>query len=122
MYSVKIKEASKELTAKERIAIKDITNAIKLDAATQEHPVTIDPSFYAILEVHNDKATPPDYLNYVIVDLDGTKYATGSASFWNAFSSIYEEMNGEDEDFSVEVYRSPSKNYAGKDFLTCSII
>lgn len=122
MFKVEIKETSKELTAKERIAIKDTTNAVKLDAATQEGTVTIDPAYYAVLAVHNDKATPPDYLNYVIVDLDGTKYATGSQSFWNAFFSIWEEMQGEDEDFSVEAYRSPSKNYAGKDFLTCSII
>ena len=121
-FSVKIKEASKDLTAKERIAIKDTTNAVKLDKATTEGNVTIDPAYFAVLSVHNDKATPPDYNNYVLVDSDGTKYVTGSQSFWNAFMDIYTEMEGEDEVYSIEVYRAPSKNYAGKDFLTCTII
>lgn len=122
MFKVTIKEASKELTAKERISIKDTTNAVKLDAATQDGNVTINPWFYAVLDVHNDKATPSDYENYIVVDTNGTKYATGSSSFWNAFIGIWDEMKDEDEEYSVEVYRSPSKNYAGKDFLTCSII
>ena len=51
MFKVEIKETSKELTAKERIAIKDTTNAVKLDAATQEGTVTIDPAYYAVLNV-----------------------------------------------------------------------
>ena len=52
---------------------------------------------------------------------DGTKYVTGSSSFWSSFEEIYTEMEGEDEEWGVRVYRSPSKNYTGKDFITCSI-
>ena len=122
-YSVSIVETSKELTAKERIALKDTTGAIKLDEATKEAPVIINPGFYGVLSIHNVKADPEDYEKYIIVDADtGEKYITGSQSFWNSFLEIATEMAGEDEAWSIKVYRLPSKNYAGRDFLTCSII
>lgn len=121
-YSVKIKEASVELTAKQKIALKDTTGATKLDTATQEAPVLINPDMWAILEVHNEKLDKPDYLNYIILDKDGTKYVTGSESFWSTFYGIWEEMQGETEEWGVRAYRSPSKNYTGKDFITCSIV
>ena len=77
---------------------------------------------WAILNIHNDKAEPQDYENYILMDMNGEKYVTGSQSFWNSFMEIYEEMAQEDEDWGVKVYRMPSKNYAGRDFLTCAII
>ena len=58
--------------------------------------------------------------NVVIVDEDGTSYLTGSENFMANFLSIAEEMEG--EPFEVEVYRKPSKNFNGKDFLTCKLI
>ena len=119
-YEVKIDECRKDLTAKERIAIKDTTNAVKLDEATKEGTVNIVPEYYAILKIHNDKVAD-DYLNYLIVDKDGTKYVTGSNSFWSSFMNIYAEMINENDDWSIDVYRCPSKNYKGKDFITCSI-
>lgn len=121
-FSVNIKEASATLSAKERIALKDTTSAVKLDEATQEQPVLIDPEMWAILSIHNEKSENPDYDNYIVVDKNGTKYVTGSTSFWNSFMDIYTEMEGESEPYSVKVYRSPSKNYKGKDFITCSIV
>lgn len=122
MYSVKVVECSKELTAKERIRLKDTSNAIKLDKACNgEEKVVISPSGYAILSVHNDKADPTDYEQYVIFDEAGNKFVTGSKSFWNSFSDIFMEMSEEDEEYEIEVYKLPSKNYNGK-FLTCSIV
>lgn len=120
-YSVSIKETSKNLTAKERIAIKDTTSAIKLDEATQAESVLIAPEMFAVLSIHNDKSDNPDYENYIVVDKDGTKFVTGSQSFWTSFIDIWTEMENEDEDWSVLVYRHPSKNYKGKDFITCAI-
>ena len=120
-YSVSIKESSRELTAKQRIALKDTTNAVKLDEATQVEPVIINVDMYAILAIHNEKSENPDYDNYVVVDKNGTKYVTGSASFWSSFMDIFTEMEGEDEAWTLKVYRVPSKNYKGKDFITCSI-
>lgn len=120
-YSVSIKESSRELTAKQRIALKDTTNAVRLDEATQVEPVIINVDMYAILAIHNEKSENPDYDNYIVVDKNGTKYVTGSASFWSSFMDIFTEMEGDDEEWALKVYRVPSKNYKGKDFITCSI-
>jgi len=120
-YSAEIKECSKQLTAKQRIAIKDTTSAIKLDKATQDGPIIITPDYYAVLSVHNEKADDKDYEQYIIVDVSGDKYVTGSKSFWSSFINIYEEMENEDEAWSIKVYRVESKNYVGRDFITCSI-
>ena len=120
-YSVSIKESSRELTAKQRVALKDTTGAVKLDEATQVEPVIINVDMYAILAIHNEKSENPDYDNYIVVDKNGTKYVTGSASFWSSFMNIFTEMEGEDEVWTLKVYRIPSKNYKGKDFITCSI-
>lgn len=121
-YSVKIEFASKELTAKERVMLKDTTNAVSLDEATQGAPLVIDPAYYVTLMVHNEKAEDKDYKKHVIVDKAGTKYVTGSESFITSFMDIMDEMEGTDEEFQIQVYRMPSKNYKGKEFLTCSIL
>lgn len=120
-YFVEIEETSKELSAKERIKIKDTTDSVKLDEVTQSGEIVINPSMYAVLNIHNEKSDNKDYKNYIIVDNYGTKYVTGSASFWSSFINIYEEMCGESEEWAIKVYRVPSKNYKGKDFITCSI-
>lgn len=121
-YSVDIKMSSRELSAKERVAIKDTGTCIRLDEATKNDKVTIIPSFYCVLNIHNEKSADKDYENYIIVDKDGVKYVTGSESLWSSFINIATEMEGEEEEWGIEVYRMPSKNYSGKDFITCSII
>lgn len=124
-YSVVITEVSQELTAKERIMLKDTTNAIKLDELTQEtdEKVIISPAIYAVLDIHNEKSEKnKDYKNFIIIDKTGEKYVTSSESFWNSFMDIANEMAGETEEWSIEVYRVPSKNFKGKEFLNCSIM
>lgn len=122
-YSVEIKETSRELTAKQRIAIKDTAGAIKLDTACDEAiSIEIEPVDYVVLAIHNEKSDNVDYENYVIIDKNGDKYVTGSTSFWNSFMDIYNEMQGEEEEWSIKAYKLDSKNYKGKKFLTCSII
>lgn len=121
-YSVKIQYCSKELTARDRVAIKDTTNAISLDEATQASNVIIDIDYYAKLAVHNEHSEDKDYEKYIIVAKDGTKYVTGSTSFLTAMEEIVDEMADSGEDFQIVVYRMPSKNYKGKEFLTCSIV
>lgn len=121
-YKVEIRKVSKQITAKERVMLKDTTNAIALDELTQQGKVIIDPDFYAILNVTNPKTEDKEYMKYVIVDNAGTKYVTGSESFFTAFVDIMEEMEDTNEEFSIEVYRMPSKNYKGKEFITCSIV
>lgn len=124
-YSVVISEVSQELTAKERIMLKDTTNAIKLDELTQEtdEKVIISPAIYAVLDIHNEKSEQnKDYKNFIIIDKTGKKYVTSSESFWNSFMDIANEMAGETDEWSIEVYRVPSKNFKGKEFLNCSIM
>lgn len=120
-YSVSIAQASRELTAKERIKLKDTTDALQLDMITQTEAVIIKPKLYAELDIHNEMSDNKDYKNYVVVGEDGQKYVTGSSSFWTSFMGIAKEMENETEVWAVKVYRMPSKNYKGKEFITCSI-
>ena len=124
-YSVKIRESSKELSAKERIAIKDTSNAISLDdVTTTEGSIVIQYDFHVILDVHNEKSDNKDYTKIVVMDKGGTKYVTGSESFRTALADIVDEMvdAGEGENITIEVYRKDSKNYKGKQFITASIV
>lgn len=122
-YNVTIKEVSKELTHKERVQLMDTTSAIRLDKATADgEDVIINPDFYAILAIHNEKSDDKDYENYLIVDKNGVRYVTGSKAFWSTFTDIMDEMEDSGEEFSIRVFRAPSKNYSGKDFITCEVI
>ena len=122
-YTVEIKETNLELTARARIMLKDTTNAIGLDEyIVDEQGVEITPIGYAILGIHNDKSENKEYEVYVIVDNNNQKYVTGSQSFFSSFMNIFEEMSQEDEEFTIKAYKKPSKNYSGKEFITCSLI
>ena len=124
-YEVTVTEASKELSAKEKIRLKDLSNSINLDALTQqEGKVVIDVDYYALLAIHNEKSKErKDYENIVIVDKGGNKYNTGSSSFMTAFLDILDELEDAGEtDCQIEAYRKESKNYKGKEFITCSIV
>ena len=124
-YSVKIRESSKELSAKERVAIKDTSNAISIDEVTTENgKMVIEYSYHVILDIHNEKSDNKDYVKTIIVDKEGNKFVTGSESFRTALVEIVEEMTeaGEGDNITIECYRKESKNYKGKSFITCSII
>lgn len=122
MYNVKVIETTHELTARERIKMKDTTNAIKLDSAiTSDEPIIVTPVDWAILEIDNSKVDGV-YQNYIVVDESGQKFVTGSKSFWEAFKAIWDEMAEEGEVYQVEIYKVDSKNYTGKKFITCSLL
>lgn len=122
MYKATIRETSREFTAKERIMFKDTANANKLDEMIDAHgAVTVSVADYVILDVHNDEAKDrKDYTKIVIVDTEGEKYVTGSESFVRAFKDIYDELAG--EQFIISCFKKDSKNYAGKQFMTCSLV
>lgn len=120
-YQVKIETSNREFTARERLMFKDFSNAQQLDTLTDGDPILITPVDFAILSVHNEKSkAEKDYRKFVIIDKAGNKFITGSESFIKAFMEIKEEMG--DEEYDIECYKVPSKNYAGKSFLTCSIV
>lgn len=126
-YIVEIVECSKELGLRDKIKLKDLGDATSLDRIVDELAVNgerqlIDVDFYGILNVHNENSRDKDYKKYVIVDKDGSRYHTGSESFWNSFMDIYSEViDAGETEFSIECYKKPSKNYENKSFLTCTI-
>lgn len=127
MYKAKVCESSRELTAKEKIMLKDTSNAFSLDELTQEaqfnnEKLILNIDYYVTIDVHNDKADDKDYQQFILVDKEGKKYYTGSTSFINNFTDIFEELTEAGEEVTIEIYRKESKNYKGKEFITCSIV
>lgn len=122
-YKATISYCSKELDARERIRTKDVSDAVKLDDATQDVPfIEIDVDYYAVLDIHNEKSDTTDYKNYIVISEDGTKYVTGSESFYKSFIDIVEELADDGiTEFTIKVFRHDSKNYAGKQFITCAL-
>lgn len=126
-YKASIASVSKELNGKERIMFKDTTNAIKIDEATKESEggIVLTVDYYGVLSIHNEKSDTVDYNNYIIVDTEGNKYVTGSDSFYRSFIDIVDELAdcGESiEGCTINIYRHDSKNYVGKQFLSCSLV
>lgn len=123
-YSAKVVESTKELTGKERVAIKMFTDAHQLDEVTQKYEdgVLINVDYVAKVAVHNEKSDNKDYNKYIYVDKDGTMYVSGSDTLYRTYQEIAEEMEDEDEDWAIKVIRKESSNYKGKDFLTCVIV
>lgn len=122
-YEVKITESSKELSARERIALKNFDEMVALDEAVNaESPrLMIDVESYAVADVHNEKSDNVNYRKYILIDKTGQKYITGSEPFFTSFKEIWDEMEGEPEEWSLIVYKRESNNYKGKSFLTCTI-
>lgn len=120
-FHVVIEETSRELTAKERVALKDTTAAESLAELTKEGEVVIDVDAYAVLNVHNEHSENKDYRNFLFMDKNGTTYYTSSQPLFDSFKDIWEEMDGSGEEWKISVYSVPSKNQSG-DFLTCRIL
>lgn len=124
-YSVKVVESSKELTKKETVMFKDLSDAVNLSEFIddQHGAVMIDVESWIELAIHNEKAKEgqdKDYTNYVVVDKNGTRYYTGSESFWSSFKDIWCEMSDSTDEWSLKVYKKQSKGK--KDFITCSVM
>lgn len=126
MFKSEVKEVfGKELTKKEKVMLKDLTDCAVLGTEAEANgcDIIIHPAFYAILSIHNDALSEPDYEAYVIVDRDGTKYQTSSDSFITSFRDIISDMEGEDpETWAIKVTLKPSKNRTGKSFLKAVLI
>lgn len=123
-YKAQVIEASKELTGKEKVALKNFADMIQLDEATKETDagVLINVAWTAQVSVHNEKADNQDYIKHVYVDKDGTMYISGSEPLYRQYCDIAEDMKGEEEEWGIKIIRKESSNYKGKDFLTCVIV
>ena len=123
-FNSKITYASKELSAKEKVMLKDTSVAISLDELTAEAPAVIEYAYHVIVEIHNERSDNKDYKKIIVVDKDDNRYVTGSESFITALKDIVDDMSdaGESDNITLKVYRKESKNYKGKTFITCSLI
>ena len=127
-YSATIVESSRELTAREKVMFKDTQNAISMNDFAEQakaedgKAIITDVKGYVHISIHNDKSEDKDYDNYLIIDGAGDKYVTGSQAFWNSFMDIYNEMKDETEPWGIQLNLIPSKNYKGKNVLTCSLV
>lgn len=121
-YKATIIKASKELSAIEKIKMKDMQDAIQLDDAVGEGDrFYLKPEVFAHVQIHNERSkNEKDYEKLIIIAADGQKYVTGSQSFFNSFMDIAEDMEDEETPWAVTVFRRPSKNYSGT-YITCSI-
>lgn len=127
-YSAEIVEASREFTARERVMFKDTQNAISMNDFAEQaksegaKAIIENVKDFVHIMIHNEKSEDKDYDNYIIVDGAGDKYVTGSQAFWNSFMDIYNEMKDETEPWGIQLNLIPSKNYKGKNVLTCSLV
>ena len=127
-YSAEIVEASREFSARERVMFKDTQNAISMNDFAEQaksegaKAIIENVKDFVHIMIHNEKSEDKDYDNYIIVDGEGDKYVTGSQAFWNSFMNIYNEMKDETEPWGIQLNLIPSKNYKGKNVLTCSLI
>ena len=127
-YNTKIVSSSRELTAKERITLKDFNDCIGLDTVTNETDgIILDPEVIVEVQVHNERAKDDkDYSTIIILDKNGTKYSTSSNSLRDSIGDIMDELasltDDEREGLKIKVFKKPSKNYSGKFFLTATVI
>ena len=110
-------------SGKQRLAIKTLSNAIRLDEETEKANLVIKPVAWCKLEIHNEKAENTDYTVFVVIDDQGQLFVTSSPSFEKSFVDIFNEMNDyPEEEYAVECFRTESKNYKGKSFINCRVI
>ena len=121
-YSSEIKESMKPLSGKEKVRYRDLTASKKLDElVTESESLKVALDNYIVIAVHNSKADNPDYNVVIVVDKDGNSYYTSSETFLRALEGVVKDMEGESEEWGIEVVKKPSSNYKGKFFLTCTV-
>lgn len=127
IYKVTVGLSKKELTAREKIAMKNFGSfALSLDRFLDEQEngeITIPVDNITCLGVDNLKAENPHYQVYVITSGD-KHYYTSSKSLKNALDDIIDELaDAQDTDpWSVRIFKKDSNNYKGKKFITCTLV
>ena len=111
-YSVKIYACAreKELTAKEKIRIKDFTSFPKVEELLKRDDL-VKPVNMITLDVHNETSENTDYKVYMILTTDGMYY-TSSESLAESLTNIldeYEQLESEG-DWGIKIEEFKSKN------------
>lgn len=121
-YEVRIIESSFDLSPREKLKAMSTAAAIQLYDATINEPLAIEYKGHVVCEIHNEKSDNKDYKKYIIFDQQGQTYITGSESFMKELKVVVEAMMGETEQWYLKVVQIPSKNYNGRNFLTCTVV
>lgn len=126
-YTADVTSSLKDLTARQRIAVKDFSSADKLnEMITADIPkIVIDVDNIIEVTVHNEQSKGnSDYKVYVIVATDGKKFRTGSETAYTSAMEIYKELEAAGElggGFELEFYKVKSNNFDG-DFIKCNLV
>lgn len=121
-YKAVIERGSRDFTARERLKMKEFSDAIRIvDFVQTENPV-ITVVDWAVVHVTNANAkrdTDKEYIKFLIIDKDGIKYTTGSQSIIDSVIDFWTELDG--EELTIKFVSRPSKNYDGN-FITAVIV
>lgn len=115
------------MSKKEKIALKDMNDCIRVDQYAEEGLVVRAVGFVH-LDVHNEHVRDSDRKEYSVFKIfaeDGQCYITSSASLENQFIDLWDEINDgeqEDEPLDIKIFAKDSKNYNGKKFFTCRLV
>lgn len=125
-YESNIKSSIKELSARQRIAYKDVEAEKLNEIINADNPyIDLDIDNIVEIEVHNDKSKGnTDYTVYIIDTKDGKRYRTGSNTFYTKAKEIYRELEAANElenGFILRAYKSKSNNFDG-DFINCRLV
>ena len=122
-YNAHVESSWKDLTAREKFILKDVSAAMPLDEeVSPDEGVIVTVSNYVRVAVHNEKSDSKDYVVNIIVDPEGNTYRTGSDSFANAMEDIRDYMSDEGlDEVEVRIYKKESPNYKGKHFITATL-
>ena len=124
MYKATITRTNKELSAREKIALKDLGGAVSLfDIVKPDESLIIEVDVVANVHVVNDKSDSGEYSVIVIKDTNGDIYSTGSEGFSTSIGDILDELceSGDTEPFKIKCYKKKSKNEKGY-FISCSLM
>jgi len=131
--------AGRELTARERIKAKDVSNgAIGLNDCVpkaDEGALDLTVAYYMTTHTENPNAkegNDREYETLIIVAVNKAdpeageqRYYTGSGSLVSSFLGFMEELEEAGEEIpgtEIRVYRKPSTGRRGKEFLTCELL
>lgn len=122
-YYAHVESSWKELTAREKFILKDISEATPLDEeVSPDEGIIVTVSNHVRVAVHNEKSDSKDYVVSIIVDPEGNTYRTGSVTFDNAMEDIRDYMLDEGlDEVEVRIYKKESTNYKGKYFITATL-
>lgn len=124
-YYANISASSCPLSVAEKLAYEDTSDMVSLNDA--ENDTIIEGiTRWVKVDIHNDRTENTDYGIFVI-ETDDRQYYTSSPSFEESFRHIWDvvaEDLGDETAVKVDikVKKIPSKNYKGKEILSCKYL